>query len=117
MRELKKRNVPTAEFKAKVGLEAVRGVKTINEISQMYGVHPTQVGLWKKEILEQAKTLFEGKRGPRPVAAHQEPDLLYGEIGRLKVELDWLKKSPGSVGHDPPGVDWQRRRRGRGSAM
>jgi transposase len=95
MSELKKRNVPTAEFKAKVGLEAVRGVKTINEISQMYGVHPTQVGLWKKEILEQAKTLFEGKRGPKPVAAHQEPDLLYGEIGRLKVELDWLKKKSG----------------------
>ena len=95
MRELKKRNVPTAEFKAKVGLEAVLGVKTINEISQMYAVHPTQVGLWKKEILEQAKTLFEGKRGPKPVAAHQEPDLLYGEIGRLKVELDWLKKKSG----------------------
>ena len=95
MSDLKKRNVPTEEFKAKVGLEAVRGVKTINEISQAYGVHPTQVGVWKKEILERAKTLFEGKRGPKPVAAHQEPDLLYGEIGRLKVELDWLKKKSG----------------------
>ena len=49
MSELKKRNVPTAEFKAKVGLEAVRGIKTINEISQLHSVHPTQVGLWKKE--------------------------------------------------------------------
>jgi transposase-like protein len=95
MSELKKRNVPSAELKAKVGLEAVRGVKTINEISQIYSVHPTQVGLWKKEILEHAKTLFEGKRGPKPVAAHHEPDLLYGEIGRLKVELDWLKKKSG----------------------
>ena len=44
MSESKKRNVPTAEFKAKVGLEAIRGSKTINEISQAYGVHPTQVG-------------------------------------------------------------------------
>jgi transposase-like protein len=95
MSELKKRNVPTAEFKAKVGLEAVRGVKTTNQISQAFGVHPTQVNLWKKEILERAKTLFEGKRGPKPVAAHQEPDLLYGEIGKLKVELDWLKKKSG----------------------
>ena len=95
MNELKKRNVPTPEFKAKVGLEAMRGEKTINEIGQMYSVHPTQVGLWKKEILEQAKTLFEGKRGPKPVAAHQSPDLLYEEIGRLKVELDWLKKKSG----------------------
>ena len=92
---MKEAKVPTAEFKAKVGLEALRGVKTINEIGQEYGVHPMQVGQWKKEIQEQAKTLFEGKRGPKPVAAHREPDRLYGEIGRLKVELDWLKKKSG----------------------
>jgi hypothetical protein len=66
-------------------------------------VHPTQVGLWKKEILEGAKTLFEGKRGPKPVAAHQDPERLYGEIGKLKVELDWLKKSPASACHDATG--------------
>ena len=88
MSEPKKRKVPTPEFKAKVGLEAVRGMKTLNEIGQEYGVHPVQVGLWKKAILEQAKTLFEGKRGPKPMAAHQEPELLYSEIGKLKVELD-----------------------------
>lgn len=63
-REAKKRKVHSPEFKAKVGLEALRGVKTINEIGQEYGVHPVQVGQWKKEIQEQAKTLFEGKRGP-----------------------------------------------------
>jgi transposase len=95
MGEAKKRKMHTAEFKAKVGLEALRGVKTINEIGQEYGVHPAQVGQWKKEIQEQAKTLFEGKRGRKPLAEHQEPDLLYGEIGRLKVELDWLKKKSG----------------------
>ena len=95
MIESKRRVVHTPEFKAKVGLEVLRGVKTINEIGQDYGVHPTQVGLWKKEIQEQAKTLFAGKRGPKPVAARQEPDLLNREIGKLKVELDWLKKSPG----------------------
>ncbi len=53
------------------------------------------MGLWKKKIQEQAKTLFEGKRGPKPMAAHQEPERLYSEIGRLKVELDWLKKKSG----------------------
>jgi len=95
MSEAKKRKVHTPEFKAKVGLEALRGVKTINEIGQAYGVHPVQVGQWKKEIQEQAKTLFEGKRGPTPLAAHRDPDLLYGEIGKLKVELDWLKKKSG----------------------
>ena len=95
MSEAKKRKVHTAEFKAKVGLEALRGAKTINQIGQEYGVHPVQVGLWKKEIQEQAKTLFEGKRGPKPMAAHREPELLYSEIGKLKVELDWLKKKSG----------------------
>jgi transposase len=53
------------------------------------------VGHWKKELQEQAKTLFEGKRGPKSVVAHREPELLYSEIGKLKVELDWLKKKSG----------------------
>jgi len=95
MSEAKKRKVHTPDFKAKVGLEALRGVKTINEIGQEFGVHPVQVGQWKKGIQERANTLFEGKRGPKPMASHQEPDLLYSEIGRLKVELDWLKKKSG----------------------
>ena len=95
MSETKKRKVHLPEFKAKVGLEALRGVKTINEIGQEYGVHPVQVSQWKKEIQEQAKSLFEGKRGPAPVAAHSAPDRLYGEIGRRKMELDWLKKKSG----------------------
>jgi transposase-like protein len=76
MSETKKRKVHLPEFKAKVGLEALRGVKTINEIAQDYGVHPVQVSQWKKEIQEQAKSLFEGKRGPQPVAAHSAPDRL-----------------------------------------
>ena len=95
MSESKQRQFHTPELKAKVGLEAIRGAKTINEIGQEFGVHPVQVGQWKKEIQEQAKTLFEGKRGPKPVEAHQEPELLYSEIGKLKVELDWLKKKSG----------------------
>jgi transposase-like protein len=95
MSEAKKRKVHTPEFKAKVGLEALRGVTSINDIGQEYGVHPVQVGLWKKEIQEQAKTLFEGKRGPKPLEAHREPDMLFSEIGKLKMELDWLKKKSG----------------------
>ena len=95
MKEAKKRKAHTPEFKAKVGLEALRGAKTINEIGQEYGVHPGQVGQWKKGIQEQAKTLFEGRRGPTPIAAHRDPELLYSEIGKLKVELDWLKKKSG----------------------
>ena len=64
MSEGKKRRVHTAEFKAKVGLEAVRGLKTVTEIAQEYGVHPVLVGQWKKEILENAGALFDARRGP-----------------------------------------------------
>ena len=52
------------------------------------------VGQWKKAILEHAVTVFEGKRGPKP-AAHAEESRLYEEIGRLKMELEWLKKKSG----------------------
>ena len=85
MSEVKTRKVHTPEFKAKVGLEALRGVKTINEIGQEHGVHPVQVGQWKKAIQEQAKTLFEGRRGPAPVEGHREPEVLCGEVGKLKL--------------------------------
>jgi transposase-like protein len=96
MAEGKKRKTHGAEFKAKVGLEAIRGVKTINEIGQQHGVHPALVGQWKKEVLERAVTLFEGKRGPKAASCGQtEEARLFEEIGRLKVELDWLKKKSG----------------------
>jgi len=95
MSETKKRKVHLPDFKAKVGLEALRGVKTVNEIGQEFGVHPVQVGQWKKDIQGQAKTLFEGRIGPAPLAAHKEPDRLHGEIGRLKMELDGLKQKSG----------------------
>ena len=105
MTESKKRKFHPPEFKAKVGLEALGGMKTVNQIAQEYGVHPVQVGQWKREIQGQAKSLFEGKRGPQPVSAESAPDRLYGEIGRLKMELDWLKKSPASACHDSARLD------------
>lgn len=91
----KRRKIFSGEFKAKVALEAIRGLKTVNEIAQDFGVHPTQVGLWKKELQEQAASLFEVKRGAKPVDPSATPERLYSEIGRLKMELDWLKKKSG----------------------
>jgi transposase-like protein len=90
-----KRKIFSGEFKAKVALEAIRGIKTVNEIAQDFGVHPTQVGLWKKELQDQASSLFDAKRGPKPVDPSSSPERLYSEIGRLKMELDWLKKKSG----------------------
>lgn len=94
MSEQKRKNF-SGQFKAKVALEAVRGVRTVNEIAQEFGVHPTQVGLWKKELQEQAAGIFAAKRGPKPVDQSSSAERLYSEIGRLKMELDWLKKNPG----------------------
>jgi transposase-like protein len=91
----KKRKVFGGEFKAKVALEAVRGLKTVNEIAQDFGVHPTQVGQWKRELQEQAGSLFDAKRGAKPADESASPERLYSEIGRLKMELDWLKKKSG----------------------
>ena len=90
-----KRKIFSGEFKAKVALEALRGIKTINEIAQDFGVHPTQVGLWKKELQDQASSLFDAKRGLKPVDPSSSSERLYSEIGRLKMELDWLKKKSG----------------------
>ena len=88
-----------------MALEAVRGVKTLNEIATEFGIHPVQVGNWKKELQEQAVSLFEVKRGPKPVDSSSDQEKLYSEIGRLKVELDWLKKSRGLPCDVPKCVD------------
>ena len=91
----KSRKVHRADFKAKVGIEALRETKTTNELGQEYGIHPVQVRQWKKEIVEGATVIFETKRGPKRKDNAINEEVLYGEIGRLKMELDWLKKKSG----------------------
>jgi len=94
MSEKKRKNF-TSQYKTKVALEAIRSVKTLNEVAQEFGVHPTQVGEWKRELIAQAPSIFETKRGPKPADPSASPERLYSEIGRLKMELDWLKKKSG----------------------
>jgi transposase-like protein len=62
-------------------LEAVKGTKTINEIAQEYGTCSTQVSQWKKGLIDNAGSLFGGKRGPKPVNAKSEPERLYARLG------------------------------------
>jgi transposase-like protein len=95
MSEIKKRTVHSPEFKAKVAMEALRGLKTLNEIGQEYGVHPKMVGDWKLELQKDAKTLFEAKRGKKRASEEPELERLYSEIGKLKMSLDWLQKKSG----------------------
>lgn len=87
-----KRKRHTATFKAKVAIEAIRGVKTASELASEFQVHPTQISQWKRLALDDLSTLFESASTPREPTLEQATAPLYEEIGRLKVELDWLKK-------------------------
>jgi transposase len=80
------------EFKTKVALEAVRSGMTANQIASKYEVHAVKVSQWKKELLANLATVFEGKRPPKSNDEQEDPAKLYEQIGRLKVENDWLKK-------------------------
>jgi transposase-like protein len=80
-------------FTALVALEAIRGERTLAEIASVYGVRPNQISKWKKQALDELPKLFSGRHGKKEAQAKELTDLLYQEIGRLKVELDWLKKS------------------------
>ena len=82
----------TAEFKAKVAVAALREQHTLNELASLYGVHPVQVAQWKKQAQAGLTEVFASRRGRTPQDAETPQAQLYEEIGRLKVELDWLKR-------------------------
>jgi transposase-like protein len=85
------------KFRAKVALEAVRGDKTLAELSSEYKVHANVIGQWKKNLLENADELFEGKRAKRRRKKEQRKkvDALYRKVGKIEMENDWLKKKLG----------------------
>jgi len=83
----------SAEFKARVALEAIKGLKTAGELAREYQVHPTQISQWKRQLLEKLPEAFRNNKTSVDTAAQEATAPLYEEIGRLKMELDWLKKS------------------------
>ena len=91
-----KRTKFKADFKAKVALEALKGDKSTAELAQIYGVHPTQITQWKKQLLDSASTLFEGRQTK---ASTVDVDELYKKIGKLEMERDFLASRPGVSGH------------------
>ena len=88
----RKRQTYSAEFKFQVALEAAKGQKTVNELASQFGVHPNRVSEWKQALLKQGAQVFAGstKRQERGESAREVE--LYEQIGRLKMELEWLKK-------------------------
>jgi len=81
-----------AAFKAKVALEAVKGEKTIAQISSEFGIHPNQIRQWRRHLLEVLPDVFSDRRKKADRDRNELEDELYRQIGQLKVELEWLKK-------------------------
>lgn len=89
----RKRRRFNSSFKAKVALESVREARTISELARKHKLHATQINLWKKQLIDGVEVVFEGDSKPSKETS-DEPQVaeLYEQIGRLKVELEWLKK-------------------------
>ncbi len=87
-----KRRRHSSDFKARVAAEALRGVKTQNEIAAEFGIHPIQVTAWKKQLLEGMPSLFGARADKGEAEQEALVAQLYQQIGQLKVEVDWLKK-------------------------
>jgi len=91
----RKRRSFTADFKARVALEAIKNQHTLQEIASRFEVHPNQVVHWKRQALEALPGVFSKGRVLEQKADEELRDQLYQQIGRLQVELEWLKKKSG----------------------
>jgi transposase-like protein len=84
----------SADFKAKIAIEAIKELKTVSELAQIHQVHPNLIGLWKKEFLSNAGKVFEGNKDEEEEINRlkKENDDLVHQIGKLTVDMNWLKK-------------------------
>lgn len=94
----KKRKTYTPPFKAQMALAAYKGDKTVGELAGQHDVHPTLIHAWKKQLLAGAESIFADGVKPANDEAEALQSQLYQEIGRLKVELDWVKKKSAPLG-------------------
>ena len=94
---MKTRTTYSAEFKAKLALEVIKGNRTLAEIASDAQVHPNLLTQWKRQLLESLPTVFSDKRARENKEQEALTDQLYQQIGQLKVELDWLKKKSGRL--------------------
>jgi transposase-like protein len=88
----------SASFKARVALEAAKQTKTVAELARTYQVHPVQISQWKKQLLDGAESLFRDGRRREHDRAQADQAELYERIGRLNMEVEWLKNSVARCG-------------------
>ncbi len=93
-----KRKRHSVAFKAKVGLEALSGIKTVAEIAREYQIHPTQVSQWKSQVQERLPEVFEHGPTAQAFEAEKQIERLERKVGQLTMELDWLKKKSKQLG-------------------
>ena len=89
---MNKRKRYSAEFKAKVALDAIKEQKTLSDLSNQYQIHSVQISNWKKQLLDGSALIFKNSTNNNQKKQQNLEAHLYQEIGRLKIELDWLKK-------------------------
>jgi transposase-like protein len=94
----KHRRKHTPEFKARVALEAIQGLKTASEIAKEFEIHPVMVSNWKKEMLSRLPELFESKDVKKEQSAAKEKEDLHRKVGQLAMEVDFLEKKCKQLG-------------------
>ena len=87
-----RRRQHNANFKFQVALEAVKELKTINELASERSLHPNQVSQWKRQLLSEGATIFSNNGSRQQRKQEDRENELYEQIGRLKMELEWVKK-------------------------
>jgi len=92
-----KRKQHSAAFKAQVALTALKGDKTVNELASQFAIHPTLIHTWKKQLLVGADQVFSNGSSVVSADAEAQKAELFEQIGRLKMELEWLKKKVGPL--------------------
>lgn len=85
-------------FKAKVAVESIKGEKTMAQLSSQYGVHVNQIRQWRKQLLQELPRIFTDRREKAEREREELESELYKQIGKLKVELEWLKKKSQLLG-------------------
>ena len=106
-----KRRAHSDKFKAKIAIEAIKGIKTLPELATEYKIHPNQISTWKKQLQMNAEELFSRGKKSRAKTEEELTAPLYEEIGRLKMDIKWLEKSyepaainPEKLGGEEPRV-------------